>query len=149
MPTLRNALRAACSPMTKEGIGKILKTLEESLKVLRGISKASRDKFLLSRELQDMAKWNFYVVVQSCLDLGNHIIAKEQFDLPESYEDILTILENRKIVSERLVGSLRGMGGFRNLIAHGYFRIDLNRLYKYLKKLDDIKRFVKALEPHL
>lgn len=135
--------------MTKEGVKKILNTTEDSLGTLRSISKTSKENFLKSRELQDRAKWNFYVAVQGCLDLGNHVISVKGFELPESYEDIITILEKKKIIPKELASSLRGMGGFRNLIAHGYFKIDSNKLWDYLKSLDSVKKFIKKLEPYL
>lgn len=135
--------------MTKQSLERIKKSIEESLSILNSISKASKKEFLDSRDLQDKAKWNFYVVVQGCLDFGNHIISIKRFDAPESYEDIISILEKKKIISKDLIPIMRGMGGFRNLIAHGYFKIDLDRLYSYLMKARAIKKFIKELSGHL
>lgn len=118
----------------------------EKLESLAGIPK---EEFLKSKVSQDIAKWNFYVVIQGCLDLGNHVISMKNFDLPESYKDILGILEEEKIISKDLAFSLKGMGGFRNLIAHGYFKIEPAKLYGYLKKLGKVKRYIKKLEPYL
>lgn len=109
----------------------------------------SKEEFLKSKVSQDIAKWNFYVVIQGCLDLGNHVISIKNFDLPETYEDIIRILEKEKIIAKDLAFSLRGMGGFRNLIAHGYFKIDLIKLHGYLEKIDEVKRYIKKLEPYL
>jgi uncharacterized protein YutE (UPF0331/DUF86 family) len=108
-----------------------------------------RGAFLKSAAAQDIAKWNFYVMTQACLDLGNHVIAVKGFDIPEKYEDIITILEKKDIISQGISSSLRGMGGFRNLIAHGYFKLDIVRLHGYLKKLKHIKEFLEKIEPYL
>lgn len=116
---------------------------------LRAIAKMSEDEFLKSPISQDIAKWHFYVAVQSCLDLGNHIISIKGFEMPEKYEDIIATLAKEKVISENLAKSLAGMGGFRNLIAHGYFKIDLNKLYSYLKKTRDVKRFLKRIDSYL
>lgn len=128
-----------------------MKTLDESLEKLDGITKIPKDEFLRSESaiIQDTAKWNFYVVVQGCLDLGNHLISIMGFEAPERYEDIISILEREGIVVEKMASSLQGMGGFRNLIAHGYFKIDLGLLYSHLKKLGDIKKFIKIIDAHL
>lgn len=135
--------------MTRQNLERIKKSIEESLSILYSVSRVSKKEFLASRDLQDKAKWNFYVVVQGCLDFGNHIIAIKRFDAPESYEDIISILEKKKIISKGLVSVLRGMGGFRNLIAHGYFKIDLDKLYSYLKKTQAIKKFIRELSNYL
>lgn len=126
-----------------------MRTLEESLVKLRPIAKMPKDEFLKSTVSQDIAKWNFYVVVQGCLDLGNHVISVKGFEMPDKYEDIIVILKKKEIISKNLASSLQGMGSFRNLIAHGYFKIDLERLYGYLKKLNDIKKFIQKLEAFL
>ena len=109
----------------------------------------SQEEFLNSPVSQDMAKWNFYVVAQACLDLGNHVISIKGFEMPERYEDIIATLAKEGVISENLAKSLEGMGGFRNLIAHGYFKIDLNKLYGYLKKTKDIKRFLERIDSYL
>lgn len=113
------------------------------------LAKISKEEFLANKTLQNLAKWHFYVAVQSCLDLGNHIISIKGFEMPERYEDIISTLAKEGVISENLAKSLEGMGGFRNLIAHGYFKIDLNKLYSYLKKTKEIKRFLKRIEPYL
>ncbi|OGX01074.1 MAG: hypothetical protein A3I73_04235 [Omnitrophica bacterium RIFCSPLOWO2_02_FULL_45_16] len=109
----------------------------------------SQEEFLNSPVSQDMAKWNFYVVAQACLDLGNHIISIKGFEMPERYEDIIAILAKEKVISDNLAKSLEGMGGFRNLIAHGYFKIDLNKLYGYLRKTKNIKKFLERIDSYL
>lgn len=135
--------------MTKENIKKILNTLGESLEELNRLAKISKEEFLANKTLQNLAKWHFYVVVQSCLDLGNHIISIKGFAMPESYGDIISILRKENIIPKDLASLLDGMAGFRNLIAHGYFKIDLEKLYNYLKKLSLIEKFLRKLEPYL
>jgi len=135
--------------MTKESIKKILNILSESLEELSKLAKISKEEFLVNKALQNLAKWHFYVAVQSCLDLGNHIISIKGFEMPERYEDIIATLAKEKVISDNLAKSLEGMGGFRNLIAHGYFKIDLNKLYGYLKKAKNIKSFLEAINSYL
>lgn len=135
--------------MTRESIKKILKMLEESLEKLEPIAKLPLSEFIESSISQDIAKWNFYVVVQGCLDLGNHVIAVKGLESPERYEEILAVLRRNNIISENLASSLQGMGSFRNLIAHGYFKIDLEKLFGYLKKLKDVRKYLGKLEPYL
>ena len=135
--------------MTRESIKKILKMLEESLEKLEPIAKMPLAEFIQSTVSQDIAKWNFYVVVQGCLDLGNQVIAVKGLESPERYEEILAVLRKNNIISENLAASLQGMGSFRNLIAHGYFKIDLEKLFGYLKKLKDVRKYLEKLEPYL
>lgn len=123
--------------------------LDESLEELDSLAKLSKEEFMGNKAFQGLAKWHFYVMIQGCLDLGNHVISIKRFEMPERYEDILSILEKNDIVSNKLADSLEGIGNFRNLIAHGYFKIDLEKLYGYLKKINDVKKYLKNLEPYL
>lgn len=116
---------------------------------LSRLAKISKEEFLANKTLQNLAKWHFYVVAQACLDLGNHVISIKGFEMPERYEDIIATLAKEKVISENLAKSLEGLGGFRNLIAHGYFKIDLNKLYGYLKKTKDIKKFLEEIDSDL
>lgn len=123
-----------------------MKELETSLKVLEGVKrKFNKDSFCKNKPIQDIAKWNFYVVIQSCLDIGNHIIAEKNYRTPESYVEILEILKEEKIINEAMRNSLSGMAGFRNRLAHGYFRIEPNKIYTYLKHIQDIKKYLKII----
>lgn len=116
---------------------------------LNPIAKMPAAEFYKSTVSQDIAKWNFYVVVQGCLDLGNHVIAVKGLGSPERYEEILAVLRRNNIISENLTASLQGMGSFRNLIAHGYFKIDLEKLFGYLEKLKEVSKYLEKLEPYL
>lgn len=116
---------------------------------LRAIAKMPKEEFLKSPASQDIVKWNFYVAAQACLDLGNHIIAIKGFAMPERYEDIIATLAKERVIPENLAKSLEGMGGFRNLIAHGYFKIDSNKIYDYLKKTKEIKKFLEKIDVYL
>ncbi len=115
---------------------------------LDAIAKIPRSEFLKSSVRQDIAKWNFYLAAQACLDIGNHLIAVKGLEMPERYEEIISTLAKEGVIPEDLAKSLEGMGGFRNLIAHGYFKIDLNKLYGYLKKTKDIKKFLEEISPY-
>ena len=123
--------------------------LKDSLEKLRAIAKMSQEEFLNSPVSQDMAKWNFYVVAQAFFCLFYYIISIKGFEMPGRYEDIIAILAKEKVISDNLAKSLEGMGGFRNLIAHGYFKIDLNKLYGYLRKTKDIKKFLERIDSYL
>lgn len=136
--------------MTKDGVLKILGELENALDKLVSIRKNySMEKFSRDQEIQDIAKWNFYVLSQSCLDLGNHIVAEQSLGTPETYEDILEILEQTKKILPTTAKSLQGLAGFRNRLAHGYFRLDPEVLYRYLKNLANIETYLKEIKDSL
>jgi len=58
------------------------------------------------------------------LDIGNHVLSAHFGVSAQDYEDIVTQLAARGVIDERLHNRLRGIGGFRNILVHGYLRID-------------------------
>lgn len=132
--------------MTEENIYKILIEIEQSLLKLKEIRRVSQDKFSKDTDLQDRAKWNFYVLVQGCLDLGNHIIAAKRLGLPETYEEIIRLLRGAGLIEPDIEEVLLKMAGFRNRLAHGYFKLNPLFLYSYLNNLEIVERFILSVK---
>lgn len=62
------------------------------------------------------------------LDMGNHILAS--FGVyPETYEDVLKDMYLNKIISEEVYRKIKGMGSFRNILAHEYIKINPNKVF--------------------
>lgn len=58
------------------------------------------------------------------LDVANHIAAAHYAAHPATYEQTLRELAARGVLEEATYDGLRGLGGFRNVLAHEYLEID-------------------------
>lgn len=133
--------------MTKQGILNILKSFEDSLLKLKNIKNTvPLAKFSSNQDLQDIVKWNYYIAAQACLDIGNHIVAEQNLGTPETYEEILEILQSSKKINPALADKLKGLAGFRNRLAHGYSKIDPDVLYGYLDNLIYIETYLQEIK---
>ena len=65
---------------------------------------------------------------------GNHILAGEFGESATEYEAILSGLGARGVLSPALGKRLRGLGGFRNVLVHGYLSIDPEKVYAALER---------------
>ena len=74
------------------------------------------DAWAVERGLQLAAEVTF--------DIGNHILAAHFGVNAQDYEDILERLAEHEVLPGELRSRLRGLGGFRNLLVHGYLRLD-------------------------
>jgi len=78
------------------------------------------------------------------LDIGNHVLASEYNIYPATYEDILKELFLKGILSQEVYLKIKGMGSFRNILAHGYIKIDPQKVYqnyqRFLEILPEIMR---------
>ncbi|MGB9858128.1 MAG: type VII toxin-antitoxin system HepT family RNase toxin [Dictyoglomaceae bacterium] len=80
------------------------------------------------------------------LDIGNHILASEYKIYPATYEDILKELFLKGILSQEVYLKIKGMGSFRNILAHEYIKIDPRKVYQnYQKFLEIFPELLKEL----
>jgi uncharacterized protein YutE (UPF0331/DUF86 family) len=90
------------------------------------------------------------LMIETCLDIGSHIISDEGYRVPESYSDVFNILHENGIVPEDLIESLRHMAKFRNILVHHYSRIDASLIVQILgDHLDDFNRYKKSIIQYL
>lgn len=66
--------------------------------------------------------------------VADHILAENLGRKPETYERLLRELCMAGVISQSLYASLRGVGGFRNVLVHEYVRIDLRHVLEALQK---------------
>jgi uncharacterized protein YutE (UPF0331/DUF86 family) len=61
-------------------------------------------------------------------DVGNHILSAHYAASADDYEDILSKLGTHGVIDAPLREMLRGLGGFRNVLVHGYLALDADRV---------------------
>jgi len=72
------------------------------------------------------------------LDIGNHILASQYRIYPDTYEDVLKEMFSKGIISQEIYTKIKGMGSFRNILAHEYIKIDPKKVYQNYKKFLEI-----------
>lgn len=88
-----------------------------------------------------------YLMTQATIDLCEMIISHKKLRKPSSYSEGFEILREHYYISNDLCLKLIEMTGFRNTLAHGYEKVDNERLVETAKngKLDIIE-FVNITE---
>lgn len=84
------------------------------------------------------------------LDIGNHILSAHFGVTAKDYEDIIAQLATHGVVDREVRNRLRGLGGFRNILVHGYLRIDPERIADHLTKAPrDFTEFARQVRAWL
>lgn len=124
-----------------------LKKLEDVLARLNEKVNISFEEYLSNEDLQWIIERGLEVASSAILDLGNHILAGK-FQAPaEEYEQILLKLVEKQVISRELYAELRGLGGFRNILVHGYISINHELVYVHFRKgLTSFPRFIAEIE---
>lgn len=131
----------------KESVTRRLKRLEEVLAKLRERAGITFEEFREDTDAQWIIERGLEIASSAILDIGNHILAGAYQTSVEEYEQILEKLREKRVISGDLYRELRGLGGFRNILVHGYLSLDLELVYEHYKKaLDTFPRFIGEIE---
>ena len=143
----------------KEMIIRISK-MKEALLVLLDLRKKyslidfQKDKILkgaLERYLQLAAEASIDIGEIDENDLERKIdIAELDLESPIFNKDVFRILGEKKIISKKLANNFEKIARFRNILVHDYIKLDLKKMYDYLKNdLDDFDQFIKQIAKFL
>jgi len=85
--------------------------------------------------------------IQIIIDISCHLVSKYNLGNPETYSECIELLRKFNYIDENLEGKLLGMVGLRNLLAHEYTAVQIEKLYLLLDKLGDIDMFITCIKP--
>ena len=88
--------------------------------------------------------------IEAVISITSIIVSKGKLGLPQSEDDLIDILEKKRIVSPKLSALLKEMKGFRNILVHKYGEIDNAKVYHFLStEAGDFTLFQKEVTQHL
>lgn len=117
-----------------------LARIEEYLTKLEEITPGSPEEYRKDWKVQMIAERGLQVVIEIMVDVANRLIAANRWGPTMSSTDSIRLLALKRVItsSEPYEKIIR----FRNLIVHGYDRIDYTIVYAILTQhLDDIRKF--------
>lgn len=122
-----------------EIVARHLSDLDECLRALDGERPVSAENLVEDRKRRDLVLYELQRAIQNLLDLGSHLLADRGGAVGE-YGQILPRLAVEGVVPEGLAVRLEGLGGFRNVLIHGYVDLDLDIVAGVVnERLDDLR----------
>jgi uncharacterized protein YutE (UPF0331/DUF86 family) len=99
-----------------------------------------------SADLKDLAERNLQIAIEACFDIGKIIISQKMLRDPKDNKDIFVILAEAGIIGLRSPEFLTPMAGTRNILVHGYDKVDDSLVYGILKRhLNDFDIFLTEI----
>lgn len=127
-------------------ISRKLQRVETYLNQVRLKKDPGFDAFKEDRDLQSIILFNLIQSIQTCIDMGSHIISDSEWGMPGSQAEIFETLALNKVITGSLAKKMIQMAGFRNRIVHEYEKIDLKIVHEVWRKhIKDIEKFCKAV----
>ncbi|MBL7202109.1 MAG: DUF86 domain-containing protein [Anaerolineae bacterium] len=121
-----------------------LKHLAECLDELRSFSVHARsfEAYRANRMLRRAVERTLQVAIETCLDIGSHLISAEGFRYPETNREVFAILHEEGVLTDQATECLLQMAAFRNILVHEYVRVSDPIVYRVLKeRLGDLEGF--------
>jgi uncharacterized protein YutE (UPF0331/DUF86 family) len=127
-------------------VRQMLDRLGEEIDALRRLSRRDAEELLHDDDLLAAVKYRFIVAIEVCIDIGRHVVASEGLRAPLDYADVFSVLAEAALLDPGVAADLRDTARFRNLLVHGYARVDDTRVVEILRdRVDDLAAFRIAL----
>ena len=129
-------------------IEKKINSVHDRVKRLKKLSAtiSSFSQYQASSDSKDIAERNIQVAVEGCLDIAKIIISSKGLPEPRDNKGVFAVLAEGGIISAESLKFLVPMAGTRNVLVHGYDRVEDNVIYGVMKQhLDDFSVFIKEI----
>jgi uncharacterized protein YutE (UPF0331/DUF86 family) len=109
-----------------------------------------QQEYLEDKKTQRYIERTLHLAIECCLDIGNHLIADQNWREPLNNKDVFTVLEENGVVSSVLLPNLSKMAQFRNILVHDYAKIEPDIIHGILKNnVADFQKFIKEINEAL
>jgi uncharacterized protein YutE (UPF0331/DUF86 family) len=124
-----------------------LNALSEALEDWERYQAIPVERFRDDRDTRNMVLHGMLVAIQSAIDIATDTIADEGLKRPTSYRETFGILATGGILTQELAHSLSDLAGFRNVLVHIYWDLDLLQVHAILMHdLSPLKEFLMIMK---
>ncbi|MFW5877430.1 MAG: type VII toxin-antitoxin system HepT family RNase toxin [Myxococcota bacterium] len=98
------------------------------------------------RDALDIVAFNLMLAVQACADVASHIISDEGWPAASGLAQSFQRLADRGVLDMDTARALGQAVGLRNVVAHGYARVDPEMVHAGATRgLDDLSAFARQV----
>jgi uncharacterized protein YutE (UPF0331/DUF86 family) len=130
--------------MDRDLVDKLLAYIETCVAELRTMARMD----LLSNDVRErrFVEHTLQLAIQAALDVASHVVSEQRLGEPESNKELFLLLARGGWIEEDLAGTLALMAGFRNVLVHGYARVNPDRVRDVVEnRLGDLLAFVRSM----
>lgn len=125
-------------------IAKLLAYIETCVRELRTEARLER----LETDVRELrfVEHTLQLAIQAAMDAASHVVSAERLGEPVNNRELFELLAKAGRLEANLMDRLRRMVGLRNVLVHGYTRVDPTLLRQaVINHLDDLLAFAAAL----
>jgi uncharacterized protein YutE (UPF0331/DUF86 family) len=126
-----------------------IQNMEEALTELGRYGNISFEEFQRDLSLRWIVEKGLEILIQNLLDIGAHLLASQIKNDWEDYGEVILKLGEHGVIPQAFSDKIKGMVGLRNILIREYLKIDLDKLFDYLKyRLEDFVLFIKYIRAY-
>jgi uncharacterized protein YutE (UPF0331/DUF86 family) len=123
-----------------------LSELHYRIQRVRESAPESAEALRADRDALDLVSFNLMLSVQVCADIASHLIADEGWPAATSLAEGFVRLEQFGVLSHDTALVMQRAVGLRNVVAHGYAGIDVERCFEAARHgLSDLESFARQV----
>jgi uncharacterized protein YutE (UPF0331/DUF86 family) len=89
------------------------------------------------------------IVIEECLNIGNHIISGLNLERADTYKEIFVRLQQKGVITKDIGKQLISFASFRNRLVHLYWRVERDEMLSKLDEIEVVKRFAEGVYAYL
>lgn len=130
--------------MDKDIVLNKLESLRRCIQRIQDKTPASANLLVEDYDLQDIIALNLERAIQTCVDIGLHIISDLEVSVPETMAQTFEVLKKVGCLDAATAECMAKSVGFRNTAVHAYQEIDWDIVYRIITEhLDDFRAFAQ------
>lgn len=119
----------------KESLLKRIEKLREYRYDLKEMEDATFEQYVKDKKVKYSIERLLFIISENILDFLDHILSSRFELVSDSYEDIIENAYKKDVLSDALYTKLKGLGGFRNVLAHEYLYLSDEEVFRNFKKI--------------
>lgn len=133
----------------KEQISIMVRDTEGYLSDLGSMDISSKEDFE-EKETYYAVSMIIFQIMNRTIDIGNEVISgSSKIPLPGSYKETFEILSENKIITPKTASKMTQLMKFRNAIAHEYYRITADEIFKLKNDVYEVKDFIEEIKKYV
>ena len=132
--------------MDKDVVLNKLESLRRCIQRIQDKTPASAELLAGDYDLQDIIALNLERAIQTCVDIGLHMISDLEISVPETMAQTFGALQKAGCLDVATAERMAKLVGFRNTAVHAYQAIDWDIVYSIITNhIDDFRDFARQI----
>lgn len=122
----------------KEGLLRRIEKLREYRHDIKELRNTTFEQYVKDKKLKYSIERLLFLIAENMIDFLDYILSSRFELISDSYEEIIGNAYKKNLIDTSFYSQIKGLGGFRNILAHEYLNISDEEVFRNFRKMTDI-----------